>query len=67
MFSKNVCLKSKQSYTKSTNKEDEVSLIIQINSNHVVDKEVLAKLERDIMAIVIFEYKPVKDEKPKKN
>ena len=60
MFSKNVCLKSKTSYTRKTKKEDTFTMTIQINSNQIMDKDVLERLEKEINNISVYDYSLVK-------
>ena len=67
MLTKNIILKGKQTYIHKDKKKDEITLTIQVNSNHQLDKETIEKIEKQIKDITLYSYtiqndnnKPVK-------
>jgi|688.fasta_scaffold209038_3 hypothetical protein len=63
MFSKNITLKNKQTFTNNSDNDKEFVLEFSVKSNHDVDKNVLSYLENHINLITCYNYTKDKENK----
>ena len=66
MLSRNISLKTKQTYNNKTKPENEFTLSVTIQTNHQLDVNALHLLENQIKNILVTDYNLEKEE-PKKN
>lgn len=60
-FSKSILMKTKALFSKKNKKDDEFTMLITIQSNHVISSDVLERIEKQINDITTYEYDKVKE------